>query len=225
MERRIEQTQDGSYTLYVPSMDEHYHSVKGALTESLHIFVQTGLKAHPAASPRVLEIGFGTGLNAFLTWMEADASRRVVRYTTLERYPVDEALWRAMAYPQHVAPERADDFARLHRCGWDSEVALDPWFRFCKRQADVTAYPFPPSAYDVVYWDAFAPEKQPEMWTRPLMEQMYATLDEGGLLVTYCAKGAVRRLLQDVGFEVERLPGPPGGKREILRATKRTKRA
>ena len=156
---KLEQTADGSYTLYVPELDEHYHSVKGALTESQHIFIEMGLKHSPVSEPHILEIGLGTGLNAFLTLLSAEETRRKVHYTGIERF-------------------------------------------------------------DVIYFDAFAPEKQPEMWEQSLFDTLYKVLNDGGILTTYCAKGVVRRMLQTAGFTVERLPGPPGGKREILRATK-----
>ena len=218
--RKIEKTSDGSCTLYVPQLDEHYHSVKGALTESQHIFIGTGLDSHPATTPAVLEIGFGTGLNAFLTRLRAEEEQRPVRYTTLERYPVEPELLASLAYPQQVAPHRNDAFDELHKATWNEEVVLSSYFTLCKWNVDFTTFQFPEDTFDVVYFDAFAPEKQPEMWTPALFERIYASMREGGILVTYCAKGVVRRMLQGAGFRTERLPGPPGGKREILRAVK-----
>lgn len=215
----IEQTHDGSRTLYVPELDEHYHSVKGALTESQHIFIQMGLEASTAPTPRVLEIGFGTGLNAFLTLLAAERMQRPVHYTSIELHPLPEELVRQLDYPALMAPERTEDFYALHRAPWNSEVTLTPLFTLYKIEGDFTHYTFE-EEYDVVYFDAFAPEKQPEMWAQPLFDSLYTLLHPQGLLTTYCAKGVVRRMLQAAGFEVERLPGPPNGKREILRATK-----
>lgn len=217
---QIEQTADGSQTLFVPELNEHYHSVKGALTESEHIFIQMGLKHSSVEAPHVLEIGFGTGLNTFLTLLTADTDQRNIHYTTLERYPVTPALIEQLTYPELICPERKDDFQALHQAAWNTDVQLTPYFTLHKVETDFTSYTFP-ATYDVIYFDAFAPEKQPEMWTQSLFDTLYQQLNPQGILTTYCAKGAVRRMLQAAGFMVERLPGPPGGKREILRATKR----
>lgn len=216
---QIEQTADGSQTLFVPELNEHYHSVKGALTESEHIFIQMGLKHSSVEAPHVLEIGFGTGLNAFLTLLTADTDQRNIHYTTLERYPVTPALIEQLTYPELICPERKDDFQALHQAAWNTDVQLTPYFTLHKVETDFTSYTFP-NTYDVIYFDAFAPEKQPEMWTQSLFDTLCQQLNPQGILTTYCAKGAVRRMLQAAGFTVERLPGPPGGKREILRATK-----
>ena len=239
MDKIIEQTEDGSATLYVPELDEHYHSVKGARTESSHIFIDMGLKISKARHPRVMEVGFGTGLNALLTLEEAERSGRPVNYTALELYPLKWEQVEALHYSDNPL------FRTLHDAPWEQSVAVTPLFTLCKTQADVTLIAMPTlvsdgseadearieeqyrrlssvirPTYDVIYFDAFAPEKQPEMWTEGLFRTLYASLRPGGLLVTYCAKGTVRRTLQRVGFLTERLPGPPGGKREILRGVK-----
>ena len=216
---QIEQTADGSYTLFVPELDEHYHSVKGALTESEHIFINMGLKHCSATEPRVLEIGFGTGLNAFLSLLEAEKSQRKVHFTTIERYPLDMETIRTMNYPSQVAPDHAAEYEALHLAPWNEDASITTHFTLHKIEADFTCYEFP-KGYDVIYFDAFAPEKQPEMWSQELFNQLYDVLHTGGILTTYCAKGVIRRMLQAAGFTVERLAGPPGGKREILRATK-----
>lgn len=216
---QLEQTADGSYTLFVPELDEHYHSVKGALTESEHIFINMGLKHSPALEPRILEIGFGTGLNAFLSLLEAEKSQRKVHFTTIERFPLDIETIRKMNYPAQVAPDHATAYETLHTAAWNTDEVITPFFTLHKIEADFTAYQFP-TGYDVIYFDAFAPEKQPEMWSQELFDNLFAVLNKGGILTTYCAKGVIRRMLQSAGFTVERLPGPPGGKREILRATK-----
>lgn len=216
---QIEQTADGSNTLFVPELNEHYHSVKGALTESEHIFINMGLKHSTVSAPHVLEIGFGTGLNAFLTLLEAERSNRSVRFTTLERYPLNETVVRSLNYPEHIAPEHAASYDALHQAEWNTPVSISPHFTLCKIETDFTTYHFKDS-YDVIYFDAFAPEKQPEMWSQTLFDNLFRQTNPGGILTTYCAKGVVRRMLQTAGFTVERLPGPPGGKREILRAVK-----
>ncbi|MEL5893615.1 tRNA (5-methylaminomethyl-2-thiouridine)(34)-methyltransferase MnmD [Bacteroides sp. GD17] len=220
MKRIIETTEDGSATLFVPELNEHYHSVKGARTESQHIFIDMGLKASTAPAPHVLEIGFGTGLNALLTLETAEAEHRHVHYTGIELYPL---AWRevdALHYSDHPL------FQALHRAPWMEDVALTPYFTLQKVQADVQTIDssrllmINKSPFDVVYFDAFAPEKQPGMWEEDIFRTLHAAMSIGGVLTTYCAKGVVRRILQAVGFRVERLPGPPGGKREILRARK-----
>lgn len=218
MQRIIEQTEDGSATLYVPELNEHYHSVKGARTESQHIFIDMGLKASAAPCPHILEAGFGTGLNALLTLQEAERTGRPVRYTGIELYP--------LAWTEVEALHYSDDprLRLLHEAPWEEEVCLTPTFRLLKLRRDLTSWQAdderPPLRCDVVYFDAFAPEKQPALWTPAVFRNLYRCLTSGGILTTYCAKGAVRRLMQDIGFRMERLPGPPGGKREILRATK-----
>ncbi|WP_300726575.1 tRNA (5-methylaminomethyl-2-thiouridine)(34)-methyltransferase MnmD [uncultured Bacteroides sp.] len=216
---QLEQTDDGSYTLYVPELEEHYHSIKGALTESEHIFINMGMKHFRGDDVRILEIGFGTGLNAFLTLLEADKEGRNVYYSSIERYPIPLETVEKLQYPELICPERADDFNALHKAAWNTDVHITSRFTLNKIEDDFTTYRFKPG-YDVIYFDAFAPEKQPEMWNQELFDALYGCLNKGGVLTTYCAKGVVRRMLQASGFTVERLPGPPGGKREILRATK-----
>ena len=216
---KLEQTADGSYTLYVPELDEHYHSVKGALTESQHIFINMGLKHSPVTEPRILEIGLGTGLNCFLTLLAAEETRRKIHYTGIERFPLDEEVIRQLDYPTMVGKGHAEEYLSIHQAPWEEDTNLSPWFTLRKLERDFTHYTFE-KGYDIIYFDAFAPEKQPEMWEQSLFNCLYDKLNEGGILTTYCAKGVVRRMLQSAGFTVERLPGPPGGKREILRATK-----
>ena len=216
---KLEQTADGSYTLYVPELDEHYHSVKGALTESQHIFINMGLKHSSVTSPHILEIGLGTGLNCVLTLIEAKENQLHVHYTGIERYPLNEEIIRKLNYPSIIGKECEEDYFAIHQAPWEEDVCLSPWFTLHKLEGDFTHYSFE-QKYDIIYFDAFAPEKQPEMWEQSLFDNLYQVLNEGGILTTYCAKGVVRRMLQTAGFKVERLPGPPGGKREILRAIK-----
>ncbi|MGL5272072.1 MAG: tRNA (5-methylaminomethyl-2-thiouridine)(34)-methyltransferase MnmD [Phocaeicola sp.] len=216
---KIEQTADGSYTLYLPEMDEHYHSIKGALTESQHIFIDMGLKASTAAAPHILEIGLGTGLNAVLTFIYAEGNQRPIYYTGIERYPLSEEVITSLNYPALIGEEQQPKLKAIHCATWNKEEILSPYFNLHKIEADFTTYRFE-KGYDVIYFDAFAPEKQPNMWQQELFDHLYEVLNEGGILTTYCAKGVIRRMLQTAGFTVERLPGPPGGKREILRARK-----
>ena len=214
----IEQTADGSYTLYVPELDEHYHSVKGALTESQHIFINMGLKHSSVSSPRILEIGLGTGLNCFLTLLNAEEDKRHIHYTSIERFPLGMDVIQKLDYPSIIGRGHNADYLAIHQAPWEEDTKLSPWFTLHKVEGDFTNYTFE-KGYDIIYFDAFAPEKQPEMWEQSLFNSLYQILNEGGILTTYCAKGIVRRMLQSAGFIVERLAGPPGGKREILRAT------
>lgn len=217
MLRVFEPTADGSGTLYVPELDEHYHSVKGAYTESRHIFIEMGLQASTAPSPHVLEVGLGTGLNALLAWQAADEAKRPVHYTALELYPLS---WQEVSLLKY---EHATELEKIHTTPWEIDVALSPYFTLKKVKCDATSYlkqHNPSTLFDVVFFDAFAPEKQPELWSEEIFQGIYQTMNVGGLLTTYCAKGCVRRLLQSIGFIMERLPGPPGGKREMLRGRK-----
>ncbi|WP_455586114.1 tRNA (5-methylaminomethyl-2-thiouridine)(34)-methyltransferase MnmD [Bacteroides sp.] len=213
MKRIIEQTADGSSTLFVPELNEHYHSVKGARTESQHIFIDMGLNASEAIEPRILEIGFGTGLNALLTLEAAEATLRKVHYTGIELYPLPWAMIEPLNYSNHPL------FKTLHTIPWEEDAIITPRFTLKKIQADFTTF-ITENLFDIIYFDAFAPEKQPEMWSQELFDRLYVIMNPKGILTTYCAKGVVRRMLQTAGFTVERLPGPPGGKREILRARK-----
>lgn len=232
MKRIIEQTEDGSATLFVPELDEHYHSVRGARTESQHIFIDMGLKASAALYPRILEIGFGTGLNALLTLEAAEQNKRPVHYTGIELYPLSWEEVDALKYSDNPL------FKELHTAAWEEDVNITPYFTLRKIQGDANLVMsdkllvinnesstnhssfITNHSFDLVYFDAFAPEKQPEMWNEELFRSLYANMSVNGILTTYCAKGVIRRLLQAVGFKVERLAGPPGGKREILRAVK-----
>lgn len=235
MKRIIELTADGSATLFVPELNEHYHSVKGARTESQHIFIGMGLDASEATEPHILEIGFGTGFNALLTLEAAEKSHRKVHYTGIELYPLPWDTVEALGYSNNPL------FKTLHTIPWGEDAIITPHFTLRKVQADVNDVFMCPHGsrpaldagapdndritgaemhWDVVYFDAFAPEKQPEMWSQELFDRLYVTMNPKGILTTYCAKGVVRRMLQAAGFTVERLPGPPGGKREILRARK-----
>lgn len=216
MKRTLEQTADGSYTLYVPEMNEHYHSVNGALQESRHVFFQAGWDYLQRSSFRILEFGFGTGLNALLACARASSSQKQVAYYSIEKYPLTRDLWSQMHYEDLDIDGVGQRFTALHECAWDTDVLLEPGFMLHKIQGDFLEVAFP-EQIDLVFFDAFAPDKQPEVWSQQLFDKIYRMMSSGGVLVTYCAKGVVRRMLQQAGFQVERIPGPPG-KREMLRA-------
>lgn len=211
-------TSDGSHTLFVPEIDESYHSTHGAIQESRHIFIEAGLKQCTKSEISVLEIGFGTGLNAFLTLLEAEKCNQKIHFTTLEMYPVSVEKALQLNYPEELAQEDRANFEKMHTSTWNEEIQITPYFTLNKIETDFTSYTFE-EKFDVVFFDAFSPEKQPEMWTQKQFEKIYASCNSGAILITYCAKGTVRRAMQAAGFAVERLPGPKG-KREILRCLK-----
>jgi len=211
-------TEDGSHTLFVPEIDECYHSSHGAIQESRHIFIEAGLKKCFKKEINILEIGFGTGLNAFLALIEGERAGKKINYTAIEKYPVKLEKIQALNYVNQIDTNKKMFFENLHNSAWEAEVEIIPNFSLIKIECDFTSYKFD-SQYDVIFFDAFSPEKQAEMWTEEQFLKIYTHCNPGAIFTTYCAKGVVRRALQQVGFEVERLVGPPG-KREILRATK-----
>jgi len=220
MERRLVETADGTSTLFVAELDEYFHSIHGALQESRHVFVQAGFGfAGLPATVRLLEWGWGTGLNALLTWAATEQAGRQVHYTGVERYPLSAKEWSTLNYAQHLSPVHAPKLAALHQAPWEEEVALAPRFSLTKREADFRSVHLPEGHYHLIYMDAFAPSAQPELWTPGMFDKLYHCLAPGGILVSYCVKGSVRRAAQEAGFETEKLPGPPG-KREMLRAFK-----
>ena len=212
-------TDDGSHTLFVPEIDECYHSTHGAIQESRHIFIEAGLKQCSKAEIRVLEIGFGTGLNAFLTLIEAEQSTKQIHYTALEKFPVDVEKALQLNYPEQLSPAYRRAFELLHSSPWNEEVQMTSNFSLMKIEADFTQFDFT-EMYDVVYFDAFSPEKQPEMWIEALFVNIFRHCNSHAIITTYCAKGIVRRAMQAAGFMVERLQGPTG-KREMLRGFKK----
>ena len=218
MKRIIEKTDDGSTTLFVPELNEHYHSTKGARTESQHIFINMGLKASTATTPHILEIGFGTGLNAFLTLLDAEACQRKIHYCSIELYPLGTDVIESLNYGEMLCAGRKDVFHALHQAEWNVAVQVTEFFELHKIQGDSNTCALP-DRIDLIYFDAFAPDKQPEMWNQEIFNRLYTHTTEGGVLVTYCAKGVVRRMMKEAGYSVERIPGPPG-KREMLRAIK-----
>lgn len=221
MKIAIEKTADGSPTLYREDIDEHYHSVKGALAESMHVYLETGWrKASELSKPvRVFEVGFGTGMNAAITASAALESKIPTEYYAVELYPLHKKTTELIAGT--LEEEYREAFERVNESPWEEPIKINPYFTLQKMKADLIAMNLPVDL-EAVYFDAFAPEKQPEMWEEAIFRKLYNAMKPGGVLTTYCAKGSIRRMLQQTGFLTERLPGPPGGKREILRATKPT---
>lgn len=221
MKREIITTKDGSKTIYIPAWNEQYHSTHGAIQEAQHVFLQMGffyfLEKHNISTIHILEIGFGTGLNAFLTLLEAQKSKIQVNYTAIEAYPVKEEELNQLNYDKqlHVSDSV---FLNLHNCKWEEEVFITPKFKLTKQNKFFQEIR-DTNQFDIIYFDAFGARVQPELWTEEIFKKMYLALKPNGILVTYAAKGSVRRAMQQVGFTIERLPGPPG-KREMLRGTK-----
>lgn len=220
MERKIITTSDGSRSLYLPDWDETYHSRHGAIREAYHVFIRMGLDLfEDGAGINLLEMGFGTGLNAFITLLEASRRNLSVNYRGLEAFPVGQEIIPELDYPASLGVEEMSSlFRQLHDSPWDTETQLTPGFRLRKQKVLFSEFRSV-QEFDLVYFDAFGPRVQPELWTIDIFRSMHEALRPGGVLVTYSAKGSVRRAMQEVGFSVERLPGPPG-KREMLRATK-----
>lgn len=217
----IFETSDGSHSLYSEQYEVSYHSKYGALTETRHVFIEAGLQYRAVDKQRlnVLGIGFGSGLNAFITMLEARRQGLHINYEAIEAYPLQEAQWKQLNYAAHVEDQDAALlFSKLHELPWHERHEVVEHFHFTKRKKAIEELQYMPT-FDVIYFDAFAPNAQPELWGADVMQRMHDALLPGGALVTYCAKGAVKRTLRGVGFEVEALPGPPG-KREMTRAVK-----
>ena len=208
----IEQTADGSPTLRHPLSGEAYHSLNGAVTESKHVFIRAGFETCGRNHVRVLEAGFGSGLNALLTLLAAESSGKSVYYTAVELYPVSMRTVAALSYSQDR------HFVRLHEAEWGVPTTITDNFTLHKIEADLAKIQFD-TTFDVVYFDAFAPDCQPELWTTAIFTSIFDALATGGVLVTYSAKGEVKQALRKAGFEVSRLGGAPG-KRHMLRAIK-----
>ena len=212
-------TDDGSLTLRSNELDEHYHSVLGAVQESTHVFIKAGLEQVGKNNIDVLEVGLGTGLNLLLTWVRCLEGKLTVNYTALEPHPLEQQLLEELAHCTDLAwPGLHEPF--IARMVSPSEEWHEPMGGLRFRKLSARVHDFTAAAeYDVIYFDAFGPNTQAEMWTADVFQRMYAVLRPGGMLVTYCAKGEVRRTMEAVGFRVERLDGPPG-KHEMLRANK-----
>lgn len=213
MKRIIMQTADGSPTFFVENLNEHYHSVYGARAESEHIFIGAGLNSIAHNQINILEIGFGTGLNTYLSINYA--IDRIIRYYAIEKFPLEKKEWEQLDYSNARDPF-PHSFRKIHLAPWGKWIEIETGFQLFKEKTDLLDF-IPPPALDLVYFDAFAPDVQPELWTENIFHKLYECLKTGGILVTYSVKGTVRKNLQKCGFRVEKVPGPTG-KRHILRA-------
>jgi tRNA U34 5-methylaminomethyl-2-thiouridine-forming methyltransferase MnmC len=218
MNRLIIRTGDGSNTVSIPELNVTYHSKHGAIQESMHIFIEAGLYYSINQSTiqpiNIFEMGFGTGLNAFLTAIEAGNKKTKVYYTAVENNPLGEEEIRKLNYTETL--KNVELFQAIHQCGWNEDIELNKFFTLRKINDDFINYSTN-QQFNIIYYDAFAPTAQSELWMEEIFKKLYFMLLPGGILVTYCSKGSVRRAMEAAGFKVEKIPGPPG-KREMVRA-------
>lgn len=219
--KEIKITSDGSHTIYLPELDETYHSVHGAIQEAKHVFIESGLNYfNDRERVNILEIGFGTGLNTYLTLLDSINSSKMINYTGIEAFPLFIETIEKLNYLSELdsSDKEREFFFNIHQAEWNQPNSINSNFMLTKIEAKIQEFNSD-RKYDLIYFDAFGPRVQPEMWEKDILTKMYNVLNPSGILVTYCAKGSVKRGLRKVGFEVESLPGPPG-KREMTRATK-----
>lgn len=218
LKREIIRTNDGSTTIHLPEWDESYHSKHGAIQEAYHVFLKNGMSLFEGKPITVLEIGFGTGLNCFITYLESKKNNQTIDYVGVEAYPVqmDEAM--QMNYPNEIDASESSIFKQMHECSWEFKNKLSTTFTLTKRkqffqniQDDAT--------FDLIYFDAFGYRVQPELWSEAIFAAMFKALQPSGVLVTYACRTSIKNAMISAGFSVEKLPGAPG-KREMLRATK-----
>ena len=221
MKREIFQTLDGSTTIHLPEWNESYHSKHGAIQEAYHVFISNGLSLFQNKPISILEIGFGTGLNTFITFLQASKTTQIIDYVGVEAYPVSPEEVLQMNYVSELnALQHKAIFEKIHETKWEEKIEISENFTLTKRNQffkDITDK----NAFDLIYFDAFGYRVQPELWSTEIFKIMYDSLKLEGILVTYAARGVVKRSMIEVGFTVEKLPGPPG-KREMFRATKRS---
>ncbi len=214
-------TNDGSHTLFLPEMNEQYHSLNGAITESLHVYIENGYLYCNSQNPVVFEVGFGTGLNMLLTAIQAEKIKKPTMYFSIEKYPVNQILVKELNYGKMISERAQLLFEKLHDSEWNKEIQINEYFTILKINDDLITYILnKKSPFEVVYFDAFGPDKQPEMWTPEIFSKIADNTKPNGIIVTYSAKGEVRRQMNNAGFDMERLPGPPG-KKQMLRGIKR----
>lgn len=219
MEREIIQTLDGSTTIKIKQWDECYHSKHGAIQEAQHVFIKNGLSLFQNEELSILEIGFGTGLNAFITFLEGRKMNQTINYVGVEAYPISAEELVSMNYVEELnATDDKGQFEKMHQCEWEEKNILSEEFSLTKRKQlfeEIDDL----NQFDLIYFDAFGYRVQPELWSTAIFKKMYDALKNNGVLVTYAARGVVKRSMIEVGFTVEKLAGPPG-KREMFRARK-----
>ena len=212
-------TNDGSHSIFNPEVNETYHSKHGAIVEAEYVFIKNGLLAENKKQFSILEVGFGTGLNALLTAQKAQQKKIAINYHGIELYPVPKESYIQLNFTELIGEEKSK-LLNLHECNWEEEHVINKFFKLTKNEIALENYTSK-TKFDIIYFDAFSPEKQAELWTAEVFQNMYNLLNEDGFLVTYCAKGIVKRTMKAVGFEIVVLDGPPG-KRQMTRANRTT---
>jgi tRNA U34 5-methylaminomethyl-2-thiouridine-forming methyltransferase MnmC len=224
MQRKLVLTSDGSHTVAIPEINVTYHSAFGAIQESQHIFIEAGLNyirnaSNQTGALNIFEMGFGTGLNALLTLIEAEARQQKIYYETTELFPLEIEQVKGLNYCEQLhQPNLQKTLEQLHLCEWNREIEITPFFILKKMNTNLLNFSGN-TLFNLVYFDAFAPEVQPELWTSEVFSNLYAQMQTGAALTTYCSKSIVRKTMQAAGFIVTKIPGPPG-KREMVRAIK-----
>lgn len=222
-EKKFLITEDGSHTIYIPELDETYHSTHGAITESNHVFIENGLhylcERTESKNIKLFELGFGTGLNTLLSAIYAEEHHIHLQYESIEAFPLNSLETQQLNYPELINnPISKEVFTVIHESAWNQWIDVSTNFQLKKVKNTITKYTAQES-FDVCFFDAFAPSKQPEMWEAPILQKVSDLLVPNGIFVTYCARGQLKRDLKSIGFEVDSLPGPPG-KFEMVRAIK-----
>ena len=218
MSLEIITTEDGSSSIINKNLNECYHSTSGAINESKHIFIENGLLACKKKILNTLEVGFGTGLNALLTQIICDKNKTINNYHSIENLPILSKDYLALNYCKQLNI-KDDNFIKMHNSSWGEKITISKYFSLLKINIDLQTFN-PTTKYDLIYFDAFSPNKKPELWTYNIFKKLYKNLNNNGILITYCAKGAFKRTLKEIGFEVSSIDGPIG-KREITQAKKR----
>ena len=219
MTNKLVITNDGSHSIFNPEINETYHSKHGAIVEAEYVFIKNGLLAENKKEFNILEVGFGTGLNALLTAQKSKQKKITINYHGIELYPVKKDSYSQLNFTELIGEEKSK-LLQIHECKWEKENVINDFFKLTKNKIALENYTSR-TKFDIIYFDAFSPEKQPELWTTDVFQKMYDLLKEDGFLVTYCAKGVVKRTMKAVGFEIIVLDGPPG-KRQMTRANKTT---
>lgn len=219
MKRKLVLTADGSSSIFIPGMEESYHSMHGALQEAQHVFIDNGLANVTGTKLRIFELGFGTGLNALLSLDYGITNKTEIRYDAIEAHPVTNEIIEQLNYTRLIEKDYNDAFANFHNSKWEENIRVHKNFTLRKINCRIQDYEVRKKSYHIIYFDAFGPKAQPEMWIPDVLAKMYEALTKDGVLITYCAQGQFRRDLKAIGFKVEKLKGPPG-KREMTRAIK-----
>ncbi len=224
MKREIILTTDGSHSIAIPEMGVTYHSSHGAIQESMHVFIEAGLrytneKFKDPCTLSIFEMGFGTGLNALLTLAEAEKNQQHIYYETIELFPLERPMFESLNYCEQLQrPDLDPLFKRMHECEWNTTLPVTPFFNFKKIKTSPADFSTS-QLFNIVFFDAFAPEKQPDLWTAAVFKKLHSIMKENAILTTYCSKSIVRKAMAEAGFKVEKIAGPPH-KREMVRAVK-----